>query len=217
MLLDRGTYYIPDTLRIEKSIVMAGAYGARASIIDGGDMRRCLWMTNSLASVEDVTIRNVRTSDRYTADGDGAGVLCEHGALRRCIVSGNHAAAHGGGVILFYGVMENCLMCDNQSGGNGGGVEASGATLRNCTLIGNRAEKLGGGIFSSQFQGIYGAQLYNCIVYANSAQDASDNYYEALFRYCATWPLPAGGGQSFQRAGVDCAGFVLSWRRVALY
>ncbi len=194
VLLDRGVYFIPDTLKIEKGLLVAGAYGARECIIDGGGARRCVWMTNTLAVLDGVTVRNGFTSDRYTAAGDGAGVVCEHGTLRRCIVRGNRAAAHGGGVYLFYGVMENCLVCDNRTGLNGGGVDASGATLRNCTIIGNRAEKIGGGFFATQFQGLYGAHLDNCIVYDNTAQDAPNNYHVAVFRSCATWPLPAGEG-----------------------
>lgn len=137
-------------------------------------------------------------------------------ALFNCILNGNRAADCGGGAGGRYGscVLYNCSLTDNSAGYSGGGAAAG--TLYNCTLMSNSAQYGGGagGMFcflqmcpstlynctltgnSAQVGGgTYPGNLYNCIVYDNTAPD-SPNYVDwgSTFAYSCTTPLPPGEG-----------------------
>lgn len=114
--------------------------------------------------------------------------------LIHCTVT-NNSAYNGGGA--YGGTLANCILADNSATDTGGGV--CNATLRSCLLTRNRGGRGGGSwqgtlnhctvVFNSG-GGIRDANLLNCIVWGNSA----DNYVGATLRYTCTEPLAAGEG-----------------------
>jgi hypothetical protein len=78
---------------------------------------------------------------------------------------------------------------------SGGGVfcEAASATVSNCVLTGNRGLDCGGAYGGT----LNNCNLFNCIVYFNTATRQGPNYYlnspSDTLDYCCTTPLPTSG------------------------
>ncbi len=172
--------------------------------IDGGRLFDCVVTGNSAVSgggAADSSLSNcVLVANSSSQGGAAAGGWLEQcslignsaeriagGAyrsqLRNCTLTGNSAGDGGGGAYL--SLLENCLLTGNTAGGPSarGGGSAFG-TLRNCTLTGNSAA-WGGGAF-------YG-ELFNCVVYFNTAVTGA-NHYLATVTHSCTLPLPEGAG-----------------------
>lgn len=152
-----GQYVIYGTMTnrvaVTKPLTLQSVNGAAATVIDGGNMVRCLYLTNGV-TVTGFTLQN------GSANG-GAGVYCENNAiLNDCLITNNSSP-------------------DSGSGGGG----ASGGTLNRCTLVGNFASYLGSGaanatlnfcILSNNGISAYGGgacycTLNNCLIVSNSA------------------------------------------------
>jgi hypothetical protein len=113
------------------------------------------------------------------AHDSGGGV--SGGTLNNCTLTVNSASLYGGGVAE--STLTNCALIANSSDYWGGGAHDS--TLNNCTLTGNSAKEYGG---------VYWCNLYNCIVYFNTAmQDANFDYNNTLLTFCCTTPAPLYG------------------------
>ncbi len=113
-----------------------------------------------------------------SAGSDGGG--CAVGSLSDSTIYGNSASRGGG---AFSCNIESCALARNTASSEGGG--SHGGTLINCTLTGNSADFVGGGSF--------GDEVYNSIVYFNSAP-LGPNHSGSFMEFSCTTPHPGGGG-----------------------
>ena len=112
---------------INKPLVLRSVNGALSTIIDGGNLYRCLYLTNG-ASVSGFTLIHGR------AAGGGGGLFCEstNAVVSNCVVSGNSSFVH-------YDYLPHPPCCERVDyGASAGGVY--GGTLNNCILKYNYAE-----------------------------------------------------------------------------
>jgi hypothetical protein len=99
--------------------------GAGSTVIDGGGVMRCVWLTNN-ATLEGFTLTN------GTA-GNGGGVCgSSTNAVMDCVLVGNSASSAGGGA--FDVGLTNCVLTNNIAGAGGG---ACGSALENCVVTYN--------------------------------------------------------------------------------
>jgi len=119
VLVTNGTYatggraldgYTTNRLVISKPVAVRSVNGPQVTIIDGGQLVRCVYLTNS-ASVSGFMLTN-----------GGSGAF--GGTLNNCVLSGNTSIG------AQYCTLNNCAM-------SGNGYGASSCTLDDCTLTGN--------------------------------------------------------------------------------
>jgi len=154
---------------VDKPLNLRSVNGPQFTIIDGGHVSRCVYLTNS-AILSGFTLSGGFTYngglDGVTYSGGGGGVRCESASavVSNCAISGN-------------------LNYDGSGGSGGGG--AYGGTLNNCTLTGNSA----GWAFpyDSYGSGAYSCILNNCTLTGNAA-GGSDGYN------CSSFTVGLGGG-----------------------
>lgn len=105
--------------------------------------------------------------------------------LNDCTLSGNSAVLGGGGAA--YSTLYNCLLTSNTTERFGGGAHL--CTLCNCTLCANSAAESGGGAQG----GTDPCELFNCIVYGNTAPQRPNIGAYCSVNYSCTYPLPTTG------------------------
>ncbi len=139
---------------VTKPLTLQSVNGAAATIIDGGNSVRCLYLTNH-DSATGFTLRN-------GTQANGGGVLCESSddILSDCVLIGNSSPpdfTSGGGANG--GVFNRCTFTGNSCSYNGGG--AVNATLNSCVLTNNGRASYGGAAAN--------CTLNNCLVAGNTA------------------------------------------------
>lgn len=178
----------------------------------GAQAIRCVWMSSG-ALISGFTITNGHTlamdwNIGYTDDNDAGGIWSDPGSsavISNCVIANNVAEGNGGGAVN--GTLYNCTFREN-SAGFGGGIK-DGA-LYNCVLTGNSASYGGaaeyahglymnncvivGNSANSEYGGVMGGTLLNCIVYYNNAPKHPnyDDFWELI--NCCTTPMPRGSG-----------------------
>ncbi len=103
--------------------------------------------------------------------------------FHNCTIIGNQAGADGG-AIFGHGyaltTLNSCVLIGNNAGGDGGALcdaySAGGMTV-NCTFTANTAAGKGGAIAYKDSYTAEGHQLYNSILWANSAQAGHPQIY----------------------------------------
>jgi hypothetical protein len=216
VLVTNGEY--PGGVSVSKPLTMLSVNGPQFTIINGGGIKRCVYLTDG-ANLTGFTLRdgvgypgggvecastnafltNCLIVGNRSGPPNGLGGGAYGGTLYNCTLSGNSAehGAFGGGA---YGsTLYNCTLSGNSafasSGGSGGyGGGAASCTLYNCTLSGNSAVAAslsgsGGGYGG----GAASCTLYNCLVYYNAGA-VGTNYYSSILKYCCATPLPGGVG-----------------------
>ena len=148
------------------AVTLQSVNGQTATLIDGADMLRCVYLTNG-AILSGFTVTN-GNAGRF----QGGGIYCapvvniygevfnSTALIKNCLVVSNQSS-YGGGAM--YGSISNCILSCNISTGSGGG--AGWAVLNNCILSNNSAAADGGGADESA--------LANCVVFGNSARGGS--------------------------------------------
>jgi hypothetical protein len=136
---------------VMKPMTLQSANGAGVTVIDGGNLVRCLYLAD-LVSVDGFTLQK-------GTEVNGGGVLCQSGGdvLNDCVLAGNSSVAGGSGGGAESGIMNRCKFTGNSADYAGGGAESS--TLNQCILVGNAAGTYGGGADSSL--------LNNCVLTNN--------------------------------------------------
>jgi hypothetical protein len=175
-------------LVVAKAVTLISVNGPAATLIDGGNTMRCVFLTNN-AVLSGFTLTG-GTNFR------GGGVYCTSTSalVSNCVLLRNTAYAEGGGV--YSGQLVNCTIRSNRAatfgtGGDGGG--ASRSTLLNCTLSSNSAGYMGGGALL--------CTLSNCIVSGNYC-----SYYEGGTRSCTLYNCTVTGNTSIYGPGGVGAG-----------
>ncbi|MBI2441381.1 MAG: hypothetical protein HYV35_08430, partial [Lentisphaerae bacterium] len=128
VLVADGTY-APITIR--QGVTVHSVNGAQVTIIDGGGVARCVYMSAN-AALDGFTVTN-----GYSYNGGG--VYVYRGTVQNCMISGNSAYS--------YYSYSNSSYYYSYYYGYGGGVYADGGTLTNCTISGNTAGSYGGGLY----------------------------------------------------------------------
>ena len=196
-------------------VTLQSVNGAAATLIDGGGIMRCIYLTNG-AVLSGFTLTN-------GSAGSGGGVYCTstNVLISNCTIISNTASGGGGGV--YSGTLTNCAISGNTclpTGSNGGGASgsllysctltgnvtgvflrsgatrgggANSCTLNNCTLSGNKAYGAGaaGGAANSSF-------LNNCTLKNNYSDDLGGGTYISTLTNCLLYANQAtrGGGDT---------------------
>ena len=150
---------VTNRVAVTKPLVLSSVNGPDVTVIDGGGLVRCAYLTNNAVMVG-FSLTNGWTHDT------GGGVYCEStdAVLTNCVLTGNSAwARECGGGGAYGGTLNNCTLTGNSAlDGDGGG--AYFCTLNNCVLTGNSAAYYDGG-------GAGSCTLNNCTLTGNSAPD----------------------------------------------
>jgi T5SS/PEP-CTERM-associated repeat protein len=152
---------------ITQPITVQSVNGPVATVIDGGGVMRCLYITNGV-SFSGFTLTN-------GAADVGAGVWCESpsSVVSNCVMVGNTAeTGNGYGGAAYQGTLNNCVLSSN-SAWWGGGVYSS--AVNNCTLSGNWGN-LGGSA--------YGSTLIGCILSSNATPNGGGGAYLCTLNNC---------------------------------
>jgi len=219
-----GTRIAPDgstnRVWVGAAITLQSVNGSAGTLIDGGKLMRCLYLTNG-AKLSGFTLTNgncanggalfcastnvvvVNSSLLNSTAHNGGGVYS--GTLSNCIIQGNtcpFTGVSGGGA---YGaVLINCTVSGNTTGGDypnatgttsGGG--AGGCTMTNCTVTGNAALGAGG-----NGGGASGSTLNNCLLQNNYADFDGGGAASSLLNDCQV--LANGSGDYGGGAGYGC-------------
>jgi len=187
VLVSNGTFHLPAELSVLEAATLRSAFGAAATILDGGATNRCLSVDNSSAIVQGFTITRGSAFN-------GAGIHLNRGRLEDCVVVDNHAANDGGGLYIGSGgLVVSTVVTNNSAVDDGGGMLLlgngqehhcrivdyattadkgggafcdGGGILRNCLVAGNQAADSGGGIY-----GLGGGFVESCTITANTSGD----------------------------------------------
>ncbi|MFH0954084.1 MAG: choice-of-anchor Q domain-containing protein [Verrucomicrobiota bacterium] len=202
--------YVTNSITIQSENGPENAYvtgQADASATNGPAAIRCVFLAaNSVLS--GFTLTGGHTgSDPAEVTGGGA-ELHNAATLRNCVIRGNLAHSYGGGACLQSGgTVENCLVLDNAvvgAGGAGGGVSLqSGGTVNHCTISRNYAYS-GGGVGCSS-----GGDLWNTVIYSNSAYSDPDHYDDGTgmsYAYCCL--TPTSGTPAYTSCITNAPGFI---------
>lgn len=231
VLVSNGVYVLATNLYIPRAITVRGVNGAAATVVDGANTNRCLWMTHTNAVFDGFTI--TRGSN---ASPGGGGVLFQYGGtLQNCIVVSNTTSANGGGIYAAasgsqIGVISNCTIAQNSAVANGGIYMVSGGLLINSRVVSNTASVscggvgitldglvmnsvigynlatnsgLGGGVWLNQ-----GGTLRNCLIVSNGANKGGGVYFvygSGVVQNCTivnNWATNAAGGGEGGGGGV---------------
>ena len=136
-----------------------------------------VYMTGT-SLVERCVITKNYQNNGWTSSRCGAGVACDGGIIRNCLIAGNTANTLGGGVYITAGSMLGCVVTNNtlsaeRSGFGGGGLYVTGSgVVSNCLASGNAVtcidtKTYGGGIYAQ------GGWVVDCVVSNNSGQGYS--------------------------------------------
>jgi hypothetical protein len=226
-----GTY-APVT--VNTPLTLQSVNGSGVTIIDGGGVVGCLYLTNDAVMVG-FTLTNGMAEN-------GGGVYCEstNAVLSNCVLSGNSAhdyqgfGGYGGGA--YGGTLNNCTLARNLATGDwsdtnpvryypGVGGGAWLCTLNNCTLTGNSANAGGGaadctlnnctltgnsvsgdtGAIGSGGGGAYNCMLNNCTLSGNSADSGGGAFYSTLNNCTLTGNLASiSGGGAYDCTLNNC-------------
>lgn len=144
---------------VAKPLNIASVNGSAGTVIDGGKIMRCIYLTNG-AVLNGFTMTNGAATNGISVNGGGVFCTSTNVQLFNCQISGNWGKFGGG---VYSGTLSNCVISTNTVvySGNGGGAHSS--TLLNCTITGNSTTVnfgTGAGAMSSY--------LVNCTVNNNT-------------------------------------------------
>ena len=165
VLVANGKYDLIRQISITNGIALRSVGGATNCIIDIQSNGRCLFVNNSSAVIDGITITG---GSEPASQGLGAYII--GATIKNCLVTGNNSVSHtgydqpqGGGIYISGGIVQNCVISNNYIEGgislylwgavNGGGIFCTdAAVVEDSIIVENRAEggvAMGGGIYCS--------------------------------------------------------------------
>jgi hypothetical protein len=175
VIVNDGTYALTSPVTISSAIVLSSVNGASATILDGQQRVRCVFVADAGAIVNGFTVQNGRART-------GAGIYCINGTIENCTVVNNIATGNnsgdglGGGIYVSNGTVRFCNVHNNtansvvtnqySNSAAGGGVYSLNGAIANSTISENvcAANYANGGGVS-----LNGGTLTKCHVTGNSA------------------------------------------------
>ena len=198
VLVLNGFFNLKSEIKVTTNIILKSVGGASTTVIDGGNVVRCLNISGNAFTIDGFTIRNGKSTDPgggiygmsaklevlncivsgNSCDSFGGGIICfMNGIVSNCFISGNSGLV-GGGVTFFYGgniydsiISNNTALGDMSSAGGGLYFYTSG-NAKNCTIIDNFAFDKGGGALVSG-----NCLIENCIIKGNSAATGGGAFF----------------------------------------
>lgn len=156
-----------------KKITIQSVSGATGTVIDGGNVKRCVDCLENGSGITNAVIVGFTLRNGFSVNYGGGAV---GGVLRDCIIVDCEATTDGGGAC--YSHLENCVVARNKAGTYGGGTYYGYAD--HCTICGNEAGASSGGSYYGTF--------YNCIVSKNFVGGNEVNWMYGSFDSCCTYP-----------------------------
>ena len=123
------------------------------------------------------TFTNNTFTGNSASSGGGGVRISDSGTFTNNTFTGNSSSGEGGGVYGSSGTFTNNTFTGNSSSGEGGGVYGSSGTFTNNTFTGNSASR-GGGIALTLDKSEYTGNIYNNIIWNNTASEAADIYID---------------------------------------
>lgn len=171
---------VSNRVMVADAITIRSVNGFPATLIDGGKIGRCVYLTNG-ASISGFTL----TDGADFSNGGGIYCVSSNAFVFDCLIISNTAGRGGGG---FGGTYSNCIISGNTAsnldffaGSDGGGVDDG--VLNDCTVSANVSQYYGGGVggvctmtnclvdnnVACIGGGVYGGTLFNCTISNNIA------------------------------------------------
>ncbi len=124
---------------VTHAVTLQSVNGSAATVIDGGGLVRCVYLTNG-AALSGFTITN-GYAPSYGYLGGGIDCASTNCWIANSLMISNSADSGGG---IKFGTVSNCIIsCNRATRDSGGGAESS--VLIHCTLANNSASLFGGG------------------------------------------------------------------------
>ena len=148
-----GTYALSEQISITNAITLESVNGPAQTVLDAGGNCRCVLLSHPESRLEGFTLTNGFLLNRAGfAQQMGAGVHCEAGLVRDCVIVGNRVLSEepfsvpafaGGFHCGSGGELHSCVVAHNWSQGYVGGGTCAGL-LENCRIEDNHSEEIGG-------------------------------------------------------------------------
>jgi hypothetical protein len=146
VLVEPGDYGLTNQVTVTKGILLQGANGASQTFLTAlTNHIWCLGISNSLAVVEGLSLRN--TYDPYP--GLSGGAILAGGTIQNCTFSNFYVGNPGGAIITSGGgVVSNSIVTYHRYGGGIGAaaVYGDGALITDCIVLGIQSSGSGGGV-----------------------------------------------------------------------
>ena len=187
---------LTNRVAVTKAVTVRSVNGPMLTMIDGGGVVRCVYLTNG-AALSGFTMTN------GTAD-NGGGAWCESVAVvvSNCVLAGNSAGTGGG---VQNGTLNNCILAGNSADWIGGG--ASGSILNSCLLTDNSSYFDGGAgectlnnctirsnVAYADSAAVEASTLNNCILSGNHSTVEGLTAWDSMFNNCIIVGNSAGVG-----------------------
>ncbi len=176
VVVSNGTYNLTVQLTVTNAITLMSANGAAVTIIDGGNGRRCLLVSNSVAVIKGLTLQRGNISAGGGNVEGGGGVWVQYGTVSNCLIA-NNTAGYGAGVKVHNSSLVTHCIIANNTGANGAGAQlqfAGTGRLRNCLIYGNSGGPASGALL------LAGGSLENCTVVSNTCAGNDANFPGAV-------------------------------------
>ena len=167
-----------------KRVNIVGTAGAAATIIDGGDARRCATLSDG-TTLTGFTLQHGKSLAADDQDGGGG---AKGGTLVACVLRENIAVCGGG---AYGATLIRCTVTDNNAG-NGGGVYDCDAY--NCLVAYNAAARGGGACYG---------ELRGCTVVYNRGLVSGGTDYARVFNSILRYNRTSNGRPNYNLWGYD--------------
>jgi hypothetical protein len=145
VLVEPGDYALTNQVTVTNGIRLQGAGGASQTFLTAlTNNIWCLKVTNSLAVVEGLSLRN--QYDPY--GGVSGGAFLAGGTIQNCTFSNFYVGTPGGAIVASGGMVSNSIVTYRRYGGGIGAtaVYGDGVLITDCLVLGIQSSGSGGGV-----------------------------------------------------------------------
>jgi hypothetical protein len=145
VLVQPGDYGLTNQVTVTNGILLQGANGASQTFLTAlTNHIWCLRVTNSLAVVDGLSLRN--QYDPY--GGVSGGAVLAGGTIQNCTFSNFYVGKPGGAIVASAGTVSNSIVTYRRYGGGIGAMAVDGdrALITDCLILGIPSPASGGGV-----------------------------------------------------------------------